>query len=101
LNGAASADPPDYASVIRLALSSGAAPRRTTAWSPQATNLGEVRHGMRPRRQGDKMSYLKTAILLAGLILHVVQGAGLAQHFGTRHLGSLRGTTTSPMFKVG
>jgi MFS family permease len=31
----------------------------------------------------------------AGLgILHVVQGAGLAEHFGTRHLGSLRGTTS-------
>ena len=31
----------------------------------------------------------------AGLgILHVVQGAGLAEHFGTRHLGTLRGTTS-------
>lgn len=26
-------------------------------------------------------------------ILHVVQGAGLAEHFGTQHLGRLRGTT--------
>jgi MFS family permease len=33
------------------------------------------------------------AALGAGLgILHVVQGAGLAEHFGTRHLGTLRGT---------
>jgi MFS family permease len=31
----------------------------------------------------------------AGLgILHVVQGAGLAEHFGTRHLGTLRGTAS-------
>ena len=31
----------------------------------------------------------------AGLgVLHVVQGAGLAEHFGTRHLGSLRGITS-------
>ena len=35
------------------------------------------------------------AALGAGLgILHVVQGAGLAEHFGTRHLGTLRGTTS-------
>jgi MFS family permease len=35
------------------------------------------------------------ASLGAGLgILHVVQGAGLAEHFGTRHLGALRGTTS-------
>jgi MFS family permease len=33
------------------------------------------------------------AALGGGLgILHVVQGAGQAEHFGTRHLGSLRGT---------
>ena len=32
------------------------------------------------------------AALGAGLgVLHVVQGAGLAEHFGTRHLGNLRG----------
>jgi MFS family permease len=31
----------------------------------------------------------------AGLgVLHVVQGAGLAEHFGTRHLGTLRGTAS-------
>ena len=35
------------------------------------------------------------AALGAGLgVLHVVQGAGLAEHFGTRHLGTLRGTTS-------
>ena len=35
------------------------------------------------------------AALGAGLgILHVVQGAGLAEHFGTRHLGTLKGTTS-------
>jgi MFS family permease len=35
------------------------------------------------------------AALGAGLgVLHVVQGAGLAEHFGTRHLGALRGTTS-------
>ena len=35
------------------------------------------------------------ATLGAGLgVLHVVQGAGLAEHFGTRHLGSLRGVTS-------
>ena len=35
------------------------------------------------------------AALGAGLgILHVVQGAGLAEHFGTQHLGTLRGTTS-------
>jgi MFS family permease len=35
------------------------------------------------------------AALGAGLgSLHVVQGAGLAEHFGTRHLGTLRGTTS-------
>jgi MFS family permease len=35
------------------------------------------------------------ASLGAGLgVLHVVQGAGLAEHFGTRHLGTLRGTTS-------
>ena len=35
------------------------------------------------------------AALGAGLgILHVVQGAGLAEHFGTRHLGTIRGTTS-------
>jgi MFS family permease len=35
------------------------------------------------------------ASLGAGLgILHVVQGAGLAEHFGTRHLGALRGTAS-------
>ena len=38
---------------------------------------------------------LYAAALGAGLgILHVVQGAGLAEHFGTRHLGTLRGTTS-------
>jgi hypothetical protein len=36
------------------------------------------------------------AALGAGLrVLHVVQGAGLAEHFGTRHLGSLSGVTIS------
>lgn len=31
----------------------------------------------------------------AGLgVLHVVQGAGLAEHFGTRHLGNLRGVAS-------
>lgn len=35
------------------------------------------------------------ASLGAGLgVLHVVQGAGLAEHFGTRHLGTLGGTTS-------
>jgi MFS family permease len=35
------------------------------------------------------------AALGAGLgVLHVVQGAGLAEHFGTQHLGTLRGTTS-------
>jgi MFS family permease len=35
------------------------------------------------------------AALGAGLgVLHVVQGAGLAEHFGTRHLGNLRGTAS-------
>jgi MFS family permease len=35
------------------------------------------------------------AALGAGLgVLHVVQGAGLAEHFGTRHLGTMRGTTS-------
>ena len=35
------------------------------------------------------------AALGAGLgILHVVQGAGLAEHFGTQHLGTLRGTAS-------
>jgi MFS family permease len=35
------------------------------------------------------------AALGAGLgVLHVVQGAGLAEHFGTRHLGTLRGTAS-------
>jgi MFS family permease len=35
------------------------------------------------------------AALGAGLgVLHVVQGAGLAEHFGTRHLGTLRGITS-------
>lgn len=38
---------------------------------------------------------LYAAALGAGLgILHVVQGAGLAEHFGTWHLGTLRGTTS-------
>jgi MFS family permease len=38
---------------------------------------------------------LYAAALGAGLgVLHVVQGAGLAEHFGTRHLGTLRGTTS-------
>jgi MFS family permease len=36
---------------------------------------------------------LYAAALGAGLgTLHVVQGAGLAEHFGTRYLGTLRGT---------
>lgn len=35
------------------------------------------------------------AALGAGLgVLHVVQGAGLAEHFGTRHLGNLRGVAS-------
>ena len=35
------------------------------------------------------------ATLGAGLgVLHVVQGAGLAEHFGTRHLGNLRGVAS-------
>jgi MFS family permease len=35
------------------------------------------------------------AALGAGLgVLHVVQGAGLAEHFGTRHLGTMRGTAS-------
>jgi MFS family permease len=35
------------------------------------------------------------AALGAGLgVLHVVQGAGLAEHFGTRYLGNLRGTAS-------
>ena len=35
------------------------------------------------------------AALGAGLgVLHVVQGAGLAEHFGTRHLGTIRGTVS-------
>jgi MFS family permease len=38
---------------------------------------------------------LYAAALGAGLgVLHVVQGAGLAEHFGTRHLGALRGTAS-------
>lgn len=35
------------------------------------------------------------AALGAGLgVLHAVQGAGLAEHFGTRHLGTLRGVAS-------
>ena len=35
------------------------------------------------------------ATLGAGLgVLHIVQGAGLAEHFGTRHLGNLRGVAS-------
>ena len=35
------------------------------------------------------------ATLGAGLgVLHVVQGAGLAEHFGTRHLGNLKGVSS-------
>jgi MFS family permease len=31
----------------------------------------------------------------AGLgVLHVVQGAGMAEHFGTRHLGNLKGVSS-------
>ncbi|GAC1625589.1 MAG: MFS transporter [Bradyrhizobium sp.] len=40
-------------------------------------------------------SSIYAAALGAGLgVLHVVQGAGLAEHFGTRHLGTLRGTAS-------
>ena len=35
------------------------------------------------------------ATLGAGLgVLHVVQGAGMAEHFGTRHLGNLKGVSS-------
>jgi MFS family permease len=38
---------------------------------------------------------IHAAALGAGLgVLHVVQGAGLPEHFGTRHLGTLRGTVS-------
>jgi hypothetical protein len=38
---------------------------------------------------------LYAAALGAGLgVSHVVGGAGLAEHFGTRHLGNLRGITS-------